>query len=157
MKRILILSIIVIVFNASSAFSTETIIYDSGRIDSSNDVVYPPKKIVVKFDPAIMSRMDKRGFAKGKTGVPTLDSLGERYKARVIQKKFIKAKIKKSRGHAIDLSGWHRIKFNKEIVDKIISMVNKNEYKRQQMPIGLKITSKAFGSGRRMPITNYFS
>ncbi len=44
-----------------------------------------------------MSRMDKRGFAKGKTGIPTLDLLGERYKVRVIQKQFKKAKIKKSR------------------------------------------------------------
>jgi subtilisin family serine protease len=87
--------------------------------------VYHPKKIVVKFDPAVMNRMDKSGFAKGKTGVPTLDLLGERYKARVIQKQFKKAKIKKSRGQAVNLSGWHRIKFDKEI--DVLSVVE--EYK----------------------------
>ena len=38
------------------------------------------------------------------------------------------------------------------LVKNIIKMVDKNEYKRQQAPPGLKITSKAFGSGRRMPI-----
>ncbi len=38
------------------------------------------------------------------------------------------------------------------LVNNIIKMVDKNEYKRQQAPPGLKITSKAFGSGRRMPI-----
>jgi NAD+ synthase (glutamine-hydrolysing) len=30
--------------------------------------------------------------------------------------------------------------------------VNKNEYKRRQAAVGLKVTTKAFGAGRRMPI-----
>ncbi len=37
-------------------------------------------------------------------------------------------------------------------VDKILHTVMINEYKRSQAPIGLKITEKAFGVGRRMPI-----
>lgn len=37
-------------------------------------------------------------------------------------------------------------------VDWVIRTVNKNEYKRRQAAPGLKVTSKAFGSGRRMPI-----
>lgn len=37
-------------------------------------------------------------------------------------------------------------------VDKILNTVMINEYKRDQAPIGLKITEKAFGVGRRMPI-----
>jgi len=41
---------------------------------------------------------------------------------------------------------------DEETVRKIINMVNRSEYKRQQMPPGLKVTKKAFGSGRRMPI-----
>mgnify|MGYP000182737339 CR=1 FL=1 len=44
--------------------------------------------------------------------------------------------------------------FSMEIVDKIIRMVDRNEYKRQQSAPGIKITPRAFGSGRRMPITN---
>lgn len=39
-----------------------------------------------------------------------------------------------------------------ELVRRVIRMIDRNEYKRQQMPIGLKVTGKAFGSGRRMPI-----
>lgn len=39
-----------------------------------------------------------------------------------------------------------------EIVRKVISLINKAEFKRRQMPPGLKVTSKAFGSGRRWPI-----
>lgn len=42
--------------------------------------------------------------------------------------------------------------FEKEIVEDIIRKVNTNEYKRKQAPPGLKVTSKAFGWGRRMPI-----
>ena len=44
--------------------------------------------------------------------------------------------------------------FSPEIVDKIIQMVDRNEYKRQQSAIGIKITPRAYGPGRRMPITN---
>jgi len=46
--------------------------------------------------------------------------------------------------------------FDKEIVNKTIGMVDKNEYKRRQSPPGIKITPKAFGRDRRMPITNKY-
>ena len=46
--------------------------------------------------------------------------------------------------------------FDKETVRRIITLVNRAEYKRHQMPPGLKITTKAFGSGRRMPIAAKF-
>src|SRR3989344_1244289 len=44
--------------------------------------------------------------------------------------------------------------FDKEVVSKVIRLVDRNEYKRQQAALGLRITPRAFGSGRRMPITN---
>jgi NAD+ synthase (glutamine-hydrolysing) len=50
---------------------------------------------------------------------------------------------------------WHDIVdrgFDPEVVRWIIKAVDHNEYKRRQAAPGLKITSKAFGSGRRMPI-----
>ena len=47
-------------------------------------------------------------------------------------------------------------KFPLETVSEIIALVNRNEYKRRQAPPGLKVTSKAFGSGRRMPIAARF-
>ena len=46
--------------------------------------------------------------------------------------------------------------FDEGLVNDIIRMVDHNEYKRQQAPIGIKITPKAFGSGRRMPVTNRY-
>jgi NAD+ synthase (glutamine-hydrolysing) len=46
--------------------------------------------------------------------------------------------------------------FSRKIVSDIIRRIDHNEYKRQQAPLGIKITPKAFGFGRRMPITNAF-
>ncbi len=45
---------------------------------------------------------------------------------------------------------------DENLVKKIVRMIDKNEYKRRQAPIGIKITEKAFGKDRRMPITNRF-
>ncbi|MBI5184094.1 MAG: NAD+ synthase [Nitrospinae bacterium] len=46
--------------------------------------------------------------------------------------------------------------YDREIVEKVIRMVDKNEYKRRQSPPGIKITPKAFGKDRRLPITNKY-
>lgn len=42
--------------------------------------------------------------------------------------------------------------FEREIVEKVLQMINSNEYKRYQAPPVLRISSKAFGAGRRMPL-----
>lgn len=42
--------------------------------------------------------------------------------------------------------------FDHAVVDKILRLVNINEYKRFQTPPILRVTTKAFGMGRRMPI-----
>jgi NAD+ synthase (glutamine-hydrolysing) len=44
--------------------------------------------------------------------------------------------------------------FTHELVDKVLRMVDKAEYKRRQYPPGTKITFKAFGRDRRLPITS---
>lgn len=46
--------------------------------------------------------------------------------------------------------------FDAKTVLKVIGMVDRNEYKRRQCPPGVKITPKAFGRDRRMPITNLY-
>ncbi len=45
----------------------------------------------------------------------------------------------------------------KDVVHTIIRMVDRNEYKRRLSPPGVKITPKAFGKDRRLPITNRYS
>lgn len=42
--------------------------------------------------------------------------------------------------------------FEKSLVERIIKLVDSNEYKRYQAPPILRISSKAFGAGRRMPL-----
>jgi len=41
---------------------------------------------------------------------------------------------------------------DKELVLRVVRMIERSEFKRQQAPLGLKITEKAFGVGRRFPI-----
>ena len=42
--------------------------------------------------------------------------------------------------------------YERQIVEKVVRMIQINEYKRRQAAIGLKVTTRAFGPGRRMPI-----
>ena len=44
--------------------------------------------------------------------------------------------------------------FDRETVTRVARMVDANEYKRRQAPPGVKITTKALGRDRRLPITN---
>ena len=46
--------------------------------------------------------------------------------------------------------------FDPAVVDRVIRLTDTAEYKRRQGPLGVKITSKAFGRDRRMPVTNGF-
>jgi NAD+ synthase (glutamine-hydrolysing) len=46
--------------------------------------------------------------------------------------------------------------FEKALVDRILKMVNSNEWKRAQMAPVLRVSPKAFGSGRRMPIVGKY-
>jgi NAD+ synthase (glutamine-hydrolysing) len=42
-------------------------------------------------------------------------------------------------------------------VNRVVRMIDHNEYKRRQSPPGIKITPKAFGRDRRLPITNCYT
>lgn len=46
--------------------------------------------------------------------------------------------------------------FDGELVARVTRMVDRNEYKRRQSAPGVRITRKAFGKDRRLPITNRF-
>ncbi|MEI8205532.1 MAG: hypothetical protein WCG03_01485, partial [Kiritimatiellales bacterium] len=46
--------------------------------------------------------------------------------------------------------------FDEAVVRKAVRLVDLSEYKRRQGPPGIKITPKAFGRDRRMPITNRY-
>ncbi len=45
---------------------------------------------------------------------------------------------------------------DEEVVKRAARLVDTSEYKRRQAPLGIKITPRAFGRDRRLPITNRF-
>ena len=45
---------------------------------------------------------------------------------------------------------------DEEVVKRATRLVDTSEYKRRQAPLGVKITPRAFGRDRRLPITNRF-
>ena len=46
--------------------------------------------------------------------------------------------------------------FDRVTVERVLSLVDRSEYKRRQSPPGVKITPRALGKDRRMPITNRY-
>ena len=49
-----------------------------------------------------------------------------------------------------------KLGFDRQTVEHVARMVDSSEHKRKQAPVGIKVTSRAFGTGRRMPIAASF-
>jgi NH3-dependent NAD+ synthetase len=47
--------------------------------------------------------------------------------------------------------------YSKRDVERVTTLIDRNEYKRRQSPIGVRITQRGFGKDRRYPITSKFS
>jgi NAD+ synthase (glutamine-hydrolysing) len=47
--------------------------------------------------------------------------------------------------------------FDRETVQRVVALVDRSEYKRRQAPPGIRVSAKAFGKDRRLPITNRWS
>ncbi len=56
----------------------------------------------------------------------------------------------------LDTEALVKAGFERAVVDKVLRLVRLSEYKRRQLPPGLKITGKAFGTGRRYPVAQAF-
>jgi NAD+ synthase (glutamine-hydrolysing) len=56
-----------------------------------------------------------------------------------------------------DVDDIIRMGFGETLVKDIIKKVDRNEYKRKQAAPGIKVTSKAFGTGRRMPLAQRYT
>jgi NAD+ synthase (glutamine-hydrolysing) len=50
-----------------------------------------------------------------------------------------------------------KLGYNLKLVNRVIAMVDRSEYKRRQAPPGVKVTTRAFGKDRRLPITNRYN
>jgi NAD+ synthase (glutamine-hydrolysing) len=100
-------------------------------INSNGEVI--PENILLK-PPSAELKPDQ----KDSDSLPEYDLLDPILYAYIEQQKDANAII--SAGH------------DPAIVNRVIRMVNQNEYKRYQTPPILRISTKAFGAGRRMPL-----
>jgi len=64
----------------------------------------------------------------------------------------LEAYVERDQGREEMIEAWLPAK----VVDEVVRMVDHSEYKRRQAAPGIRITPKAFGRDRRLPITNRF-
>nr|MBF6591705.1 NAD+ synthase [Ktedonobacterales bacterium] len=64
----------------------------------------------------------------------------------------VRAYVEEDRGYAAIVA----LGFEPETVRRVMTLVDRAEYKRRQAPPGVKITERAFGRDRRLPITNAY-
>jgi NAD+ synthase (glutamine-hydrolysing) len=105
-------------------------------VDYRNDGVVP--RSIIDRPPSAELRDDQRD-ADSLPDYDTLDAI-------------LKAYIEDD----ADPEQLERAGFPREAVDRVIELVDRAEYKRRQAPPGIKITPRAFGRDRRMPITNAY-
>ncbi|MBN1896799.1 MAG: NAD+ synthase [Candidatus Aenigmarchaeota archaeon] len=110
----------------------KTMVYELARYINRNKEIIP--KETIEKPPSAELRPNQ----KDQDSLPPYDILDEILKYYVDER--LSSDEIKSKG------------FNKDTVDWVIRTVNRNEYKRKQAAPGLKVTSKAFGQGRRIPI-----
>jgi NAD+ synthase (glutamine-hydrolysing) len=105
-------------------------------VDYRNDGVVP--RSIIDRPPSAELREDQRD-ADSLPDYDTLDAILEAYVEE-----------------DADPEQLERAGFPRESVDRVIALVDRAEYKRRQAPPGIKITPRAFGRDRRMPITNAY-
>ena len=117
----------------------KTLVYEISRIANQRHHGAIPESVFTK-PPSAELRPDQKDT----------DSLPEYEVLDAILKGYVEdllpaAEIAEANGYPLDL------------VREIIKKVDRNEYKRQQAAPGLKVTTKAFGIGRRFPIAQRFT
>jgi NAD+ synthase (glutamine-hydrolysing) len=114
----------------------KTLVFDLCRWRNRRGVVIPPSTI--DRPPTAELRPDQ----KDSDSLPPYDVLDP----------ILEAYVEKDMGVAELLAAG----FDEAAVRKAVRLVDLSEYKRRQGPPGIKITPKAFGRDRRMPITNRY-
>ena len=114
--------------------------------DVPKTMVYRLSRFVNARKPRIpQASLEKPPSAELRPGQTDLDSLPPYEILDVILEDYIEE------SHSAEQISSER-NFDLALVKKVIRMVERNEYKRQQAAPGIKISSKAFGFGRRFPI-----
>jgi NAD+ synthase (glutamine-hydrolysing) len=116
----------------------KTLVYRLVEVRAHRDAESPIPESIVTRPPSAELRPDQ----KDQDSLPdydTLDGILEAYVEEDLGREQILA-----RG------------YEEDVVDRVLRLVDLAEYKRRQNPPGIRITSKAFGRDRRMPITNRY-
>src|SRR6202453_2140719 len=117
----------------------KTLVYSLARVANQRHSGAIPEAVFTK-PPSAELRPDQ----KDTDSLPEYDVL-DRILRAYIEENQAPRRIAEEQGLPLDL------------VRNLITKVDRNEYKRQQAAPGLKVTSKAFGIGRRFPIAQRFS
>jgi NAD+ synthase (glutamine-hydrolysing) len=114
----------------------KTLVYLLAAFKNSNGLVIPQR--IIEKEPTAELKPDQ----KDSDTLPPYGTLDEILKAYVEEDK-----------HPEEIISSF---LEKDVVNRVSRMVDGSEYKRRQSPPGIKITPKAFGRDRRMPITNRY-
>jgi subtilisin family serine protease len=123
------------------AYTTHALVLSDGSTPSfiGND----NKKIVLKLDKAITDRMSPLVMRRGRSGLAELDRLLQKFDAESLVRQFPGSKMRMYRGRRIDLSGWHVIKFKKEMaVEKVAEAFKKISGVIDAQPIGIHAVNR---------------
>ncbi len=114
----------------------KTMVYDLSRWRNSRGEVIP--QVIVDKEPSAELRPDQLD-SDSLPPYPVLDEILCRY-------------------IELDMTADEIVEagFDDGLTHRIATMVDRNEYKRRQSAPGVRITQKAFGRDRRLPITNWF-
>ena len=115
----------------------KTLVYKLAECRNNKSQVIPTR--VITRPPSAELRPDQTD----QDSLPDYDTLDAIIKLFV---KFDKAPLAISKELSLDLLE----------VERVVKMINRNEYKRRQSAPGIKITNRAFGRDRRYPITSHY-
>jgi NAD+ synthase (glutamine-hydrolysing) len=116
----------------------KTLVYRLVDVRNARDDEHPVPRSIIDRPPSAELRPDQRD----QDSLPDYDTLDAILEAYVEQDADREQLVR---------AGWPE-----EAVDRVLALVDRSEYKRRQAPPGIKITPRAFGRDRRMPITNAY-
>jgi NAD+ synthase (glutamine-hydrolysing) len=116
----------------------KTLVYRLVDFRNARDADHPVPRSIIDRPPSAELRDDQRDA----------DSLGDYDTLDAILEAYIEEDA--------DPEQLDRAGLPPEAIDRAITLVDRAEYKRRQAPPGIKITPRAFGRDRRMPITNAY-
>jgi PKD repeat protein len=143
MKRIVVLALLILLATSTSIMAVELADVNGSKPDVPSFVGYAPNRIVVNFDSSTLRGLDRAAMARGRTGIPALDHVGSLHGVMSLRPQFPGAKKKDFKGKVIDLAGWHKVKFSRNV--DVLAVVE--EYKAisgvvDAQPVGIHRVSQ---------------